>query len=271
LDCTILLSAKPLLDLHLIATGVDYRHPASFRVDRQRGSGDWLLLQFLSRVRLRDLLGERSVPAGWCLLYAPGTAQWYGGDGGPFANHWCHLGGAGMATSVRQLGLPIDRAVPVADGGPITHAIAALDLERRRAAAHWEVAAAGGIAQLLVAFARSEAAVASASAGAYAEQLGDLRAELHGRLSERWTVAAMARRLHLSTSRFAALYRNRFGVSPLEDLLRARCEHAVHLLRGGLPVKVVAASCGFTSVPYFTRQFRRRFGIPPARWTREGS
>jgi AraC family transcriptional regulator of arabinose operon len=260
----------PLLDLRLIATGVDFRHPAGFRIDRPRGSGDWLFLQFLSPVRLRDALGERSVPAGWCLMHAPGTAQWYGGDGGPFANHWCHFDGVGMALLIRQLGLPIDRAMPVAEGGAIAHAIAALDLERRRAGVHWQLAAAGGIIQLLVSLARAMAAAATATAGAYAEQLGDLRAEVHGRLSERWAVAAMARRLHLSPSRFAALYRTRFGVSPVEDLLRARCEHASHLLHGGVPVKAVATSCGFASVPYFTRQFRRRFGAPPAAWARTG-
>ena len=80
-----------------------------------------------------------------------------------------------------------------------------------------------------------------------------------------WTVAGMAARAHLSPSRFSAIYRRCFDVSPMEDLIRSRLNRAAwQLANTTMPVGAVAHSCGFENIYYFSRLFHRRFGHPPS-------
>lgn len=79
----------------------------------------------------------------------------------------------------------------------------------------------------------------------------------------------MADAAHLSPSRFRALYRRFFGVSPAEDLIRARIRMACLLLTNAtLTVGEVARRSGFGSVYYFSRAFKARVGCPPREYYR---
>ena len=75
-----------------------------------------------------------------------------------------------------------------------------------------------------------------------------LRTEVHMHYAESWDVEGMAKRLNLSPSRFYALYKTVFGVSPKQDLRNIRIEHAKNLLIGKqYSVKEVAGMVGYTN------------------------
>ncbi|MNE94610.1 Helix-turn-helix domain protein [compost metagenome] len=46
---------------------------------------------------------------------------------------------------------------------------------------------------------------------------------------------------------------------------------AQDLLREGVPIKVVAASVGYSSQASFSRTFAGLMGCPPAEWLRQGA
>ncbi|GAA3836492.1 arabinose operon transcriptional regulator AraC [Streptomyces phyllanthi] len=78
------------------------------------------------------------------------------------------------------------------------------------------------------------------------------------------TVRSLAARVSLSPSRFAHLFTQQLGRSPMRALLDARLLHAARLLEASeLPVERVAAASGFSSPFHFSRVFRRRYGVPP--------
>ena len=60
------------------------------------------------------------------------------------------------------------------------------------------------------------------------------------------------------------------GTSFVQKLTATRLEHAGAMLidprAGGLQVGEVAFRCGFIDPGYFTRQFRKRFGVTPRQW-----
>ena len=78
------------------------------------------------------------------------------------------------------------------------------------------------------------------------------------------TVRSLAGAVSLSPSRFAHLYTEQLGHSPMRALREARLLHAARLLEATeLPVERVAAASGFTSPFHFNRAFRERYGAPP--------
>src|SRR5690606_38930229 len=101
------------------------------------------------------------------------------------------------------------------------------------------------------------------------KRLGRVRQHVHERLQEHWTVARMAKLAKLGENRFAVLYRESFGVSPMEDLIQARLNHAERLLTiRHITVSEAAERSGFGSLHYFSRLFRRRVGCPPSAYAR---
>jgi AraC-like DNA-binding protein len=59
------------------------------------------------------------------------------------------------------------------------------------------------------------------------------------------------------------------GHSLHDEVLRAKLMEAQRLIRNtDLPLKAVAARCGFSSVAYMTTVFRRWFDVTPAQFRR---
>jgi AraC-like DNA-binding protein len=84
------------------------------------------------------------------------------------------------------------------------------------------------------------------------------------RLADKISVSDMARRAHLSPSRFNVVFRERFGVAPHRYLLELRLKHAEELLRSGeTPLADIASYCGFADIHHFTKTFKQAFGESP--------
>lgn len=75
----------------------------------------------------------------------------------------------------------------------------------------------------------------------------------------------VASSLFISPDYLRQLFRHEFGVSPLRYLIRRRIEAACELLRATpLPVREVAARCGFENPYYFARMFKKTVGRTPS-------
>ncbi len=82
-----------------------------------------------------------------------------------------------------------------------------------------------------------------------------------------WTVEGMARDTGMGSTRLNERMREITGYSPARWAIRCRLEHACILLREtDLKLTSIADACGYRDVYFFARQFRQRFGKPPARW-----
>ena len=78
------------------------------------------------------------------------------------------------------------------------------------------------------------------------------------------TVAKLAADCFVSEVYFRKLYRQHFGVSPLQRILSLRFEYAADLLRSGYYTPKQAADLsGFSDVKYFRTAFGKHFGCTP--------
>jgi AraC-like DNA-binding protein len=102
------------------------------------------------------------------------------------------------------------------------------------------------------------------SPGIPAEYLS-VRRHIERQYATSLTLRELAARVGRSVPRFAARYRELFGVSPIEHALHLRMQEARFLLRDrNLTVAQIADRLGYCNVQHFSRQFRNRFGISPS-------
>lgn len=98
----------------------------------------------------------------------------------------------------------------------------------------------------------------------YAYRLSSLMAQLEERYAESWSLERMASQVRMSVSNFRLRFRELSGISPMEHLLRLRLDNASKLLRmEKITLSEIAFLCGFADSNYFSRQFKRKFGVSP--------
>lgn len=103
------------------------------------------------------------------------------------------------------------------------------------------------------------------SASSHSE-LAPLMVQLQNNPERDWTVDIMASEVFMSRSKFAALFKDTVGQSPMDYLTDLRLAMAQGLLRKQRPVNLVANEVGYDDASSLTRVFKRRFGVTPKQW-----
>jgi AraC-like DNA-binding protein len=105
----------------------------------------------------------------------------------------------------------------------------------------------------------------AASLLAAAARLGPLSAWLRANLQRSLAIGDIARASRLSRSRLHAICQAHLGRSPMAHLKELRLSAAAQrLLTTPDPLAVIAEAVGFTNPFHFSREFTKRFGLPPS-------
>jgi len=254
--------------------GLGWQHDQAFTVERPYGLLDmYLFLRFHSPMVIRTGEGIVSAGPGDCLLYDPTFPQWYRGAEDGFEDDWLHVFGPGMAEVVRRYKIPVNEILRPRDTEFVTPMFEAVNRELRRREPHWRESVSLLLESLFLQLARELPGQASTeltpAEAARVDQFRNIRMHVHDQMQEQWRVADMARRAHLSPSRFAVLYTKIFQASPMEDLIHARLQRARALLTNeGISVSNVADRTGFGSICHFSRLFRKHVGCAPREYRR---
>lgn len=100
--------------------------------------------------------------------------------------------------------------------------------------------------------------------------LGELaKRYIRENLSHKITLTDLAWHLHCSTVTLTQHFRAEFGISVMEYVLQKRMQLAEQLLKSTeKPLSELATLCGFSDVEYFSRTFKKTYGLPPGKWRR---
>lgn len=99
-----------------------------------------------------------------------------------------------------------------------------------------------------------------------------LRNELCRNPSNKWDAQKSCRDFRLSYGHFRAIYKELFGISFHQDVIRSRISYAKFLLMTtALSVPSIAYKCGYEDDKYFMRQFRQLTGMTPNVYRSGGS
>ena len=71
---------------------------------------------------------------------------------------------------------------------------------------------------------------------------------------------------HIGVSKYylSREFKRHTGKTVFEILVQIRCMEAMQLIRSGTAVSAAALSCGFVSLSYFTRTFKKQYGANPS-------
>lgn len=123
---------------------------------------------------------------------------------------------------------------------------------------------------------RAHAASAGAEASGWIGALIDPRlsrafAAIHAKVEHHWTVEELARQAGMSRSAFAARFRDKVGLSPLDYVTRWRMFRAAGLLRQRRhSVAEIAIRVGYENESAFAKAFKRVTGATPGGYRRDG-
>ncbi len=86
------------------------------------------------------------------------------------------------------------------------------------------------------------------------------------------SVTALCRTFRLSRNEIYSLFRDRFDATVADFVKERRLCRARELLeKTAQPVAKIAVLCGIPDYNYFTKQFRRAFGVSPSKWRKQNA
>lgn len=93
---------------------------------------------------------------------------------------------------------------------------------------------------------------------------------IHKNLSAPLSIAELSQKAHLSESHFHRVFKQEIGCSPVDYINRERLRLASRLLRSSaMSVSEICQRCGFRSLSYFTRLFKRNKSITPKQFQQQ--
>ena len=236
-------------------------HPGSAVLTvRDRGRRDTLLL-YVESGELTAVCrgGEVRIGQGGFVLYRAGEPQKYMQTGGRY--FWVHFAGARVDEILEAAGLA-DMNYFVGSGASarISRAAEKLVYDISRQSRTGDILLASDLLALLSALGEL---LFEETAG-NEERLRAVILHMNRHFAEETSAEQYAAMVGLGRDRFAHLFRETVGVSPHAYLLSRRLSYAEELLLStDAAVGEIGALSGFADPLYFSRAFKRRYGLSP--------
>jgi AraC-like DNA-binding protein len=233
-----------------------------FRPHGFGGYPGYLLVCFHDGALVELADGRHEVPPGTAVFWTPGTRHFFGRSDRQWNHSWLILRGGVGAAILKAAAIPDQ--VPICVRWADT-AMPALELMFRELEAY-QPPDAFVLEHCLHLLAHAVArAVHGGQAAPVPGTLRDVCRTIEARITEPWTLDALARAAHLSASRFSELFREHLGQPPMRYLQDRRLHRAAHLLTNhALDIGQVAEAVGYEDQFLFSRRFHRRFGLSPS-------
>lgn len=104
----------------------------------------------------------------------------------------------------------------------------------------------------------------------YAKRIAEAKELLDQSFDQNHSLLALGRSVGMSVFHFHRIFRQLVGITPHQYLLRRRLMHSLSLLKQGSAVTRAALDSGFNNHGYFSRTFKKSFGITPREYAKTG-
>ena len=207
--------------------------------------------------------------AGTFMVAAPGTIIYHGGlpdaERG-FINDWMHVGGEDLCALFEKFPLPPLTPIKLGEAH-LSTAIKRIHRERSYQREGYREKCDLILTELIIDLYREYKSIVGEKSISLLEQV---RGKVMHHYEKDWTLEKMAKLAGYSPSRFSAVYKEFFGISPIGDLIETRIKNAKLLLTySNMHICEIADAVGFSSHYYFSRYFKRICGKSPSEYRDE--
>ena len=252
------------MKIRVLSVDLGVRQGKDLFIDKAKGQKCYTLYVFKTAALAKTGIGLNEVNAGDCLLVSPCSPHYIKGKDEEWEYDSISFKGSDATRLVSQVGLDCDTVHTPLQTYFIDALLDKIVKEFRAMDMLYERVISSTLDELLTKVVRFSKQDFVLSMPDHSQRLRDLRSEVHENFAKAWTIGQMANMMGLSASRFASLYKQEFEASPTEDLIRTRIAQAQKMLSATkVSVKQVSLACGFESVHYFHRAFKRRLNITP--------
>ena len=254
--------------MEVIRTGFNYRHGASFKINRPSGSGDFLLLIIRSEA-FAVLNGEtKLISPSSALIYKKGTPQLYGSLGDTYVNDWMHFTlSEAEEREFAALGIPFDTVIPLGEASELSGFVKSIVFELNSENMHKKASIQRYFDLILLKLSEKLSADGTEREHPHYAQLSKLRNEIQLEPQKDWSIDRICKKLMLSRSYIQHLYKLFFGTSITNDVKSGRIDRAKYLLSASnMPVSAVSDACGYESDVHFMRIFKQQTGLTPSEY-----
>ena len=252
------------MKIRIVSVDIDKVVSVDNSIDKPKGGNCYTLYVFKSSGLIKTKIGLSDFSPGDCVLLDPSAPVYIKCKHHDIAYDSISFKGSDATRLVQQVGIELNTLLTPLQTFFIDSIFDKIIKECRASDLLWERIVALLMDELLCKIYRFSKQDFVLSMPDHAQKLRDLRSEVHESFSKPWTIGQMANKMGLSPSRFASLYKKEFNTSPTEDLIRTRIDQAKRMLSTTkVSVKQVSQACGFESVHYFHRAFKKRNNITP--------
>lgn len=268
--------------------GYDGKHTSDF-VYNIPGGFDCYLLILTTTPALFCIQGKMAeYPAHTAILYPPHHDIWYGASGEHYGNHWIRFSSdESFVTNFPYQGIPFQ----ISDPDYICNLFQLLTWETSQLMSSSRVFCNSGIiteerdlhlkhlnsnddqstliiSQLLrILFYQLNKNVEKVLSHKYDCEILSLRRRILANPQLSWNMDCLAKELHISTGYLQSLYKQKFGISCIDDVINFRLFKARDMLTYTTEsIAEIALQCGYNSTEHFCRQFKKYVGLTPGRF-----
>lgn len=251
------------------AIGYQFRNPLGVDMNRMHGSGDYLFLFFRSPTEVMIDGEYRKITEPSFFLYPKGKAQIYRSIGMDFVNDWMHFEIEPYNQFFERLEIPFETPVVLTDNKVITDMLADLYVEYFNVGEQHNYIIDKKASVLFHKFSDMYRITmnGSATTNKHLKELTEIRRKIHNYEFIPEGAEQVAEMLNISTSHCQHIYKEFFGISIHQDMIRGRIEHAAALIQTtDMSISEIAAACGYENLEHFSRQFKKVKGCAPKQY-----
>lgn len=242
----------------IYSIGYDAVHPSNFSYDIPEGFDNHMLVITTTPALIRVQGITTEFPAHTAILYAPGQEIWYGAAVESYGNHWLRF----TTDESFVINFP-QTAVPFSISDPeYCHRLFQL--------LTWEDSQLI-ISQLLrILFSKLHEDLSHTQISCHDHELLALRRRIATAPELSWNVSDMAEELHISAGHLQLLYKQKFDISCMDDVISFRLLKARdYLTYTTQSIAEIAEQCGYNNTEHFCRQFHKHIGVSPGNYRKK--